>query len=314
MTTPQALAKSPKTFRERDDWMRAILASDLPDAAARVAMTLALHLHVDTGRCDPPYSILASKSHVSERSAYRLVALLEHTGWIAIQRVSGCLNHYTLLTTAKPMAGVTTAKPMAGVRAATTAKSDTEPLPKSGGTTANKVADNKRRQAKKEQAGRESISPAVAARDENKGTPDESDLFGKTESKPQAPRKNRGGRRSADDGEAFDRFWKAYPKRVAKEAARKAYDKALERGATDAALLAGAQRYAAERNGQDAKFTKHPATWLNGGCWEDELPGAPVIDQDGNVVAVEQSQHQENEEEPLHIRVVREMREAGVSW
>ena len=134
----------------------------------------------------------------------------------------------------------------------------------------------------------ESDSPAVALRDENKGTPDERNLFGKTESGPQAPRKTQGDRRSAaDDGEAFDRFWAAYPRRVAKEAARKAYGKAIERGATDAALLAGAQRYAAERKDQDPKYTKHPATWLNGGCWEDELTGGAVIDQDGNVLAVQ---------------------------
>ncbi|OKO71893.1 hypothetical protein AC630_31760 [Bradyrhizobium sp. AS23.2] len=35
-------------------------------------------------------------------------------------------------------------------------------------------------------------------------------------------------------------------------------------------MLNGAMRYAAERTGQDPKFTKHPATWLNGECWKDE--------------------------------------------
>jgi hypothetical protein len=29
-------------------------------------------------------------------------------------------------------------------------------------------------------------------------------------------------------------------------------------------------RYAAERAGQPPKYTKHPATWLKGGCWADE--------------------------------------------
>ena len=58
--------------------------------------------------------------------------------------------------------------------------------------------------------------------------------------------------------------------------------------------LAGAQRYAAERKDQDPKYTKHPATWLNGGCWEDEAPGAPVIDEHGNVVAFE-GEHEKQE-------------------
>ena len=25
-------------------------------------------------------------------------------------------------------------------------------------------------------------------------------------------------------------------------------------------------------NGTDAKYIKHPVTWLRGGCWEDEYP------------------------------------------
>jgi hypothetical protein len=30
-------------------------------------------------------------------------------------------------------------------------------------------------------------------------------------------------------------------------------------------------RYAAERRGEDPRFTKHPATWLRKGCWSDEF-------------------------------------------
>src|SRR5262249_52251817 len=58
-----------------------------------------------------------------------------------------------------------------------------------------------------------------------------------------------GDRRGAadDGGEAFERFWAVYPKRVAKEAARKAFAKAVENGTDVEALIAGAQRYAVER-------------------------------------------------------------------
>jgi hypothetical protein len=97
---------------------------------------------------------------------------------------------------------------------------------------------------------------------------------------------------TAESAETFESFWQAYPKRVAKEAARKAYDKAIEGGVTGATLLAGAQRYAVERQGQPPRYTKHPATWLNAGCWEDELSGAPVIDEAGNVVAIEQEEEE----------------------
>jgi hypothetical protein len=59
---------------------------------------------------------------------------------------------------------------------------------------------------------------------------------------------------------------------VAKGAAAKAYRRIIRnREATEAELLAGAMRYAAQRDGDDPQFTKHPATWLNGKCWMDEV-------------------------------------------
>lgn len=70
----------------------------------------------------------------------------------------------------------------------------------------------------------------------------------------------------------FDEFWKAYPRRVEKITARTAYDKALK-VATATQILQGAMRYAAERQGQNPRFTKHPASWLNAGCWDDEPIG-----------------------------------------
>ena len=73
--------------------------------------------------------------------------------------------------------------------------------------------------------------------------------------------------------EGFASFWQAYPRRVAKGAAEKAYHRIIRaREATEAELLAGAMRYAAQRDGEDPLFTKHPATWLNGKCWTDEPP------------------------------------------
>lgn len=68
--------------------------------------------------------------------------------------------------------------------------------------------------------------------------------------------------------EGFDEFWKLYPRRVAKQAAMKAYARALKM-TTSQAILKAARQYARERIGQDATFTKHPATWLNAGCWGD---------------------------------------------
>ena len=67
-----------------------------------------------------------------------------------------------------------------------------------------------------------------------------------------------------DISAGFDEFWQAYPKRVARGKAEKAYQSIIKnKKATPEELLAGAMRYAAERSGQDPQYTKHPASWLN---------------------------------------------------
>lgn len=80
--------------------------------------------------------------------------------------------------------------------------------------------------------------------------------------------------------EGFDEFWLIYPRKVAKEAARRMYRKALKL-TTPAEILRGVQQYAAERKGADPKYTKHPATWLNSGCWNDE-PASQGVYRNGN--------------------------------
>lgn len=66
----------------------------------------------------------------------------------------------------------------------------------------------------------------------------------------------------------FDAFWDEYPRRVGKQAAIKAWTKAVKH-TTPAALLDGALRLAQDPNRED-QFTPHPATWLNEGRWEDD--------------------------------------------
>src|SRR5262249_30294577 len=82
-------------------------------------------------------------------------------------------------------------------------------------------------------------------------------------------------------------------KRVGKEAARRAFAKVVEAGADPDALIAGAARYAVERSGEPSRYTKSPAGWLTDGRWQDEPPGAVVLDEAGNVVAFEQPQQRE---------------------
>ncbi|MFM9629414.1 helix-turn-helix domain-containing protein [Streptomyces galilaeus] len=75
--------------------------------------------------------------------------------------------------------------------------------------------------------------------------------------------------------EAFGAFWSNYPKKKAREEARKAWIAAIKRGADPKRIVDASQAYARERFGQDPKYTKYPATWLNKGCYDDEPDPQP---------------------------------------
>lgn len=82
------------------------------------------------------------------------------------------------------------------------------------------------------------------------------------------------GRAAPQPGPAgFADFWAAYPRRVARLAAQRAWDRLTnaERAAALAALPAHANYWRAA--GRDAERIPHAASWLNGRRWEDELPG-----------------------------------------
>lgn len=81
----------------------------------------------------------------------------------------------------------------------------------------------------------------------------------------------------------FAAFWAQYPRRDDRGRAIKVYAAARKKGVAAADILAGAMRYAAERQGQDPKFTKMAATWLNAEAWANGAtkPDAPMSAEQG---------------------------------
>ncbi|GAA4475534.1 hypothetical protein [Gluconacetobacter asukensis] len=70
----------------------------------------------------------------------------------------------------------------------------------------------------------------------------------------------------------FEEFWAAYPRKVGKDGARKAFDKARKR-AGQAEIMVGLSRHIAVwpgANDERAQFIPHPATWLNRGDWQGD--------------------------------------------
>ena len=80
-----------------------------------------------------------------------------------------------------------------------------------------------------------------------------------------------------DDG-LFDEFWSAYPKHVAKQPARRAFDRLKpSRALLDKMLAALRWQIQSEQWTKDgARYVPNPATWLNARRWEDEPEGSPT--------------------------------------
>ena len=81
----------------------------------------------------------------------------------------------------------------------------------------------------------------------------------------------------------FELFWDYYPRKVAKGNARKAFKKAVKK--VDAALiLFMVGGYAESVKNKDLKFIPHPATWLNGERWADQLDQSKDTGMDENMM------------------------------
>ncbi len=66
----------------------------------------------------------------------------------------------------------------------------------------------------------------------------------------------------------FKEWYQVYPRHEGKLAAEKAFNKTRTNGVSLEILKAGAATYAAQPI--EPQYRKLPATWLNGGCWDDE--------------------------------------------
>ncbi len=75
----------------------------------------------------------------------------------------------------------------------------------------------------------------------------------------------------------FTKFWRAYPRKVAKIAAERRFETVLRHEKGDKVALVERMCRALERQRandewqrEGGRFIPHPATWLNAGRWEDE--------------------------------------------
>jgi hypothetical protein len=86
--------------------------------------------------------------------------------------------------------------------------------------------------------------------------------------------KNKNKEKVQEKEKLFERFWTAYPRKVAKQTAMRAFEKIDPDEAMLETMIAaiGKWKMTDQWNEAGGQFIPHPATWLNQRRWEDELP------------------------------------------
>jgi hypothetical protein len=230
------------TWKERDNWIRQLLASEMPPIAKVVGTRLALYLNMETGRLDPTQFAIAKDTGTTDRNVRRGIAKLVARGWLAKTRRGSERSDFYRLKTPRPDESV---QSECG-RPDKTGKSDrTNPSSRK----ANRKAD---RDCAQERANSPSHAPYGARGKE----------------------KEKANTKSAAVGtfhRAFDWLWKEYDRGYLDdpEPARQAFMAACQAGNDPEAILRGAKAY---MDGKEPGYRKKLEDWLGRRGWTKAPP------------------------------------------
>lgn len=98
----------------------------------------------------------------------------------------------------------------------------------------------------------------------------------------------------------FNEFWNAYPRKLDKAKAFRAFKSALKRAKFEE-ILAGVIAYRNDPQ-RNPEFTKYPASWLNSDSWENEIQPSPASE------AAERSRIRRERELELSRQMIEEQR------
>mgnify|MGYP003441332381 FL=1 len=108
--------------------------------------------------------------------------------------------------------------------------------------------------------------------------------------------------------ELFDEFWAEYPRKVGKDAARKAFDKRKPSRELLGRMLASirAQVQTVDWQKDGGQFIPHPTTWLNEGRWQDEETAVPQVVR-GPDPELERIKRESKQAAPIPLAVLEQM-------
>lgn len=123
-----------------------------------------------------------------------------------------------------------------------------------------------------EQQDEQQVNSKRTADEQQVNTPEEA-LQAEEGKEPKKPPKPPAG---GDEG--FDQFWLAYPNKKGKEVAKKAWSKIKPNEYLLETILIAVEMHKKSADWQKSggQFIPHPATWLNGRRWEDEISRQPA--------------------------------------
>jgi hypothetical protein len=239
-------------------WQRGVSADKRISIVHRlILLRLCLYRNDADGRCNPGYDTVAEELPVHRATVFRAIDAGVKWGWLAQPVRHGQANADFYFTF--PPDNVATVRPHNVAPERPQRASKVAPVRTQGRTRAN---DTSSKRTEERERGKSQTRPPDVAHGSRKGPT---------------------GKQGKQD-DAFARFWAAYPKKVDRLRAEKAFAAALKRGADAEAVIAATARYAAERAGEPERYTKNPATWLNAGSYLNPPSGKPIIDEVGNVV------------------------------
>lgn len=238
------------------------LAVSISHAGFRVLMTLAEHADPQGANTWPSIDTIAREAQTDGKTVRRCLAKLQADGLIAGERGRGRGNTtlWRMLFPVMPL-GKAAAKPGVEATPAPVKEGMTPSIdPVKEGMTPSFVPNGQAVEPRFDPV-KEGLMPIKEGM-----TPPEPVLNQKEESS-----SLRSLCVSVQARGDFEVWWAAYPRRVGKDAARKAYAAAVKRGAPPLVLLEAVRR---QRWNPDPRYQPNPATWLNGGRWQDDPDAA----------------------------------------
>lgn len=263
--------------RDIFSWLNQVLADrELPLNAFRLAFVIAQHVNRQSGKAWPGIKTMATLTGLTDRSVSRLAGALEERGHLTIDVNRG--RHHTNVYRLAVVENLTAAT---GIDDAIhdnsvmfispenlTAVSAFDPASEPENLTVDDIKPDSGRQKTGQQCHpnhlRTTNEPIINREARQQSAPSGA-LVVLNESGP-----SDAGVNLPSGADPFPYFWRECPKQTGEGYARESWSRAIKR-ATPEIIIAGMKRYAVSRIGEEHRFTKAPAKWLDGDHWNDVL-------------------------------------------